>query len=424
MELRTVKIDSIIVKDRIREVMGDLEELADSIKAKGLIQPITVDKDMNLVAGGRRLAAAQLAGLDTIPVVIRFIKDTIDAKEIELFENLHRLELSWQETAQLTLKIHNLYQEKYGPDNWGQRDTAKLLDISVGGLNRKVQIAEIMEAVPEVKAMVTENDAVKAIKKMEERLVLKELVKRQASQIDTLPNNVRMADHWYRVGDVFEGLEGLPDNSPFVSMIEVDPPYAINLDEQKRRSSESNDDLERYTEWDEDHYPETILRLATLLYAKADKNCWLIFWFGPTWFCEVKAALEMAGWALDPIPGIWTKGSGQTNSPGSVLARCYEPFFIARKGQPALAKQGRSNVFDFKPVPPTQKYHPTQRPVDLMEELIETFTFPGTGVLIPLLGSGSTLRAVLKKGRKGLGWDLDKQNKDNFMLRVQEDTGA
>lgn len=422
MELRKVKIDSIKVPARARVEMGDLELLADSIKAKGVIQPITVDENLNLIAGGRRHAAALLAGLDSIPIIVRHISDEIDAKEIELYENLHRKDLSWQEEVALVATIHSLYQAKYGEDNWAQRDTAKLLDISVGGLNRKLQIAEISAAIPELREIRTEDDAVKAIKKMEERLILKELVRRQSDQIDLLSDKVRMADHWYRVGDAFTGLQEMPNDSPFPSLIEVDPPYAIDLHEQKRRSSEVNDDLSRYTEWDEDHYPDTILRLATLLYAKADRNCWLVFWFGPTWFCEVKHALQVAGWKVDPIPGIWSKGSGQTNAPSSVLARTYEPFFIASKGSPALAKQGRANVFEFKPVPPTQKYHPTQRPVDLMEEIIETFTFPGAGVLIPLLGSGSTLRAVLKKGRRGLGWDLDQQNKDNFMLRVQEDS--
>ena len=421
-QFRVLKIDEVLENIHTpREDMGDIEGLADSFKMKGVIQPITVGEDLQLIAGSRRLAAAKLAGLDTIPAIIRFVKDRIDAKEVELFENLHRKDLSWQEECAQVAAIHALYQATQGKDEWSQRDTAQLLDRSVGGINRSLQLAEIAEAVPEIKSLKTEDDAVKAIKKMEERLILKEMIKRQGEQSATLPNNVRLADHWFQVGDVFKGLESLVDNSPFASLIEVDPPYAIDLEGMKKRTSQSNEDLKRYTEWDEKHYADTILRLATILYTKANSDCWLIFWFGPTWFCEVKAALEMAGWTVDPIPGIWSKGCGQTNAPNSVLARTYEPFFIAKKGSPSLAKQGRSNVFEFSPVPATQKYHPTQRPVELMEELIETFTFPSSGVLIPLLGSGSTLRAALKKGRKGLGWDLDMTNKQNFLLKVQED---
>ena len=420
-QMQRLKIDLVKEDIHTKRDMGDLEELAESIKSKGVIQPITVSEDMQLIAGSRRLAAAKLAGLDFIEAIIRPVKDVIDAKEVELFENLHRKDLSWQEECQQVAEIHRLYQAQFGTDGWSQRDTAKLLDRSVGGINSSLQLAEMSDAIPAIKGLKTEDDARKAIRKMEEKLILNELTRRQQQEPDSLHNNVRFADHWFRVGDVFEGVAEFPDDSPFPYLIEVDPPYAINLADLKKRTSESNDDLTRYTEWDEDHYAETILKLATLLYKKANKDCWLIFWFGPTWFCEVKNALMMAGWTVDEIPGIWSKGSGQTMSPSTVLARTYEPFFIARKGSPILAKQGRSNVFEFAPVPATQKYHPTQRPVELMEEILETFTMPGSGVMIPLLGSGSTLRAVIKKGRKGIGWDLDEQNKQNFLLKVQED---
>ena len=284
-QLRILKIDE--VKEDIhtkREEPGDLEGLADSIKLKGLIQPITVDESLQLIAGSRRLAAAKLAGLDSIPAIIRFVKDRIDAKEVELFENLHRKDLTWQEECAQVAAIHALYQELQGEGEWSQRDTAQLLDRSIGGINRSLQLAEIAEAVPEIKELKTEDDAVKAIKKMEERLILKEMIKRQGEAAATLPNNVRLADHWFHIGDVFEGLATVANNSPFASLIEVDPPYAIDLEVQKKRTTQLNDDLSRYTEWSEDHYADTILRLATLLYEKANRDCWLIFWFGPTWF--------------------------------------------------------------------------------------------------------------------------------------------
>src|SRR3990172_10307842 len=114
-QLRTLKIDEI--KEDIhtaREELGDLEGLADSIKIKGLIQPITVDENLQLIAGSRRLAAAKLAGLDSIPVIVRFVKDRIDAKEVELFENLHRKDLTWQEECTQVAEIHALYQEIQG----------------------------------------------------------------------------------------------------------------------------------------------------------------------------------------------------------------------------------------------------------------------------------------------------------------------
>lgn len=61
-----VSIDSIVVENRFRHDMGDMQALQDSIQANGLLQPIGVDKDRRLVFGGRRLAACKALGLVTI----------------------------------------------------------------------------------------------------------------------------------------------------------------------------------------------------------------------------------------------------------------------------------------------------------------------------------------------------------------------
>lgn len=73
-----------------------LQELADSIKAKGLIQPIVVrvkDNDYELIAGERRWRAAQLAGLHEIPVVIRQVDDET-ALVMAIVENIQREDLN------------------------------------------------------------------------------------------------------------------------------------------------------------------------------------------------------------------------------------------------------------------------------------------------------------------------------------------
>lgn len=79
-----------------------LQELAASIKEFGVVQPLVVrkkDKGYELVAGERRLRAAQLAGLTTVPVIV---KEYDDAKmmEIALIENIQRHDLNPIEEAQ------------------------------------------------------------------------------------------------------------------------------------------------------------------------------------------------------------------------------------------------------------------------------------------------------------------------------------
>jgi site-specific DNA-methyltransferase (adenine-specific) len=116
--------------------------------------------------------------------------------------------------------------------------------------------------------------------------------------------------------------------------------------------------------------------------------------------------------------GIWTKTIGQNKHPQTKLSNAYEMFFYAYKGQPALNKAGRSNVFNYSPIPPNQKTHPTERPVDLTTEIYDTFAFPGSRILIPFLGSGNGLISAHNLGMSAVGFELTKACKDSFIVKV------
>jgi ParB/RepB/Spo0J family partition protein len=75
-----------------------LEELAESIRAQGVLQPLLVTRSGVVVAGHRRLAAARQAGLSEVPVVVRDL-DPVQQQEIMLVENLQRQDLSPVEEA-------------------------------------------------------------------------------------------------------------------------------------------------------------------------------------------------------------------------------------------------------------------------------------------------------------------------------------
>ena len=70
-----------------------LDELAASIRAQGVLQPLLVTPQGLVVAGHRRLAAARLAGLEVVPVLVRDL-DPVRQQEIMLVENLQRAELT------------------------------------------------------------------------------------------------------------------------------------------------------------------------------------------------------------------------------------------------------------------------------------------------------------------------------------------
>ena len=95
-----------------------LQELADSIKAHGVISPITLRKNEDgsymIIAGERRFRAAKLAGLNTIPAYIRTAKDE-QVMEWTLIENIQREDLDAIEIAlayQRLIDDYNLTQEK------------------------------------------------------------------------------------------------------------------------------------------------------------------------------------------------------------------------------------------------------------------------------------------------------------------------
>jgi ParB family transcriptional regulator, chromosome partitioning protein len=99
-----------------RQDMGEqaLQELADSIRAQGIMQPLLVRpvkgggaKSHEIIAGERRFRAAQIAGLKEVPVIIREVDDQA-ALAMALIENLQRQDLSALEEAQ---GIDRLIQE-------------------------------------------------------------------------------------------------------------------------------------------------------------------------------------------------------------------------------------------------------------------------------------------------------------------------
>ncbi|MFN5802424.1 MAG: ParB/RepB/Spo0J family partition protein, partial [Burkholderiales bacterium] len=88
---------------RTRMDEGALQELADSIKAQGLMQPILVRKisaaSYEIIAGERRFRAAKLAGLNEVPVLVKDVPDE-SAAAMALIENIQREDLNPLEEAQ------------------------------------------------------------------------------------------------------------------------------------------------------------------------------------------------------------------------------------------------------------------------------------------------------------------------------------
>ena len=65
-----IKIEDIKVKKRVRKDLGDIDSLKESIRLYGLLNPITINADHELVAGERRLEACKALGMERINAVV------------------------------------------------------------------------------------------------------------------------------------------------------------------------------------------------------------------------------------------------------------------------------------------------------------------------------------------------------------------
>jgi ParB family chromosome partitioning protein len=116
-----------------------LQELADSIRAQGIVQPIVVRPEGNhfeLIAGERRWRAAQIAGLQKIPALVREV-DGKSAAAIGLIENIQREDLNPLEEAQGLLRLieefdltHQQVADAIGRSRAAVSNLLRLLDLA------------------------------------------------------------------------------------------------------------------------------------------------------------------------------------------------------------------------------------------------------------------------------------------------------
>lgn len=124
-----------------------LEELASSIRAQGVVQPVVVrevsDGEYELIAGERRWRAAQLASLDTIPAVVRDVPDEA-AVAMALIENIQREDLNPLEQASALRRLIDEFAMTH-------REAADAVGRSRAAVSNLLRLLELMQ---EVKDMV------------------------------------------------------------------------------------------------------------------------------------------------------------------------------------------------------------------------------------------------------------------------------
>lgn len=425
---------------RYREDYGNIDDLCYDIQKNGLINPIaiglsdrvtgalapgeTTSKPYILLAGGRRFRALNKLGKKTVPVRIYTQNlSELEFRSIELAENLCRKDMTYAEDVALKRKINDLqiaiHGEKHGPagTGWSQADTAKLVGESAGTISRDINLARAIEQYPELGLAncKTKADALKRLKSVGNTLIRGAAAAAYVKKMETSDTPLfKQLSSAYIISDCLKIFKQLPAGSQ--SFIEIDPPYSIDLTNVKK-----NNDCIGYNEVETDDYPSLMTSVFNESYRTLREGGWLVCWFAADpWFADVAKWIRDAGFKMNTIPGEWVKPQGQTAQPEIYLGNSYEMFFYARKGQSKLHKPGRSNIFSFNPIPHTAKYHPTQRPLELMDELFSTFTQPGDSAFIPFLGSGVSLLAAHRAKVQAIGCDLTQSFKDGYILKLKE----
>jgi ParB family chromosome partitioning protein len=122
-----------------------LNELAESIKSKGLIQPIVVTKHEDkylIIAGERRWRACGLAGLKKIPVIIKDINDEKERLELALIENIQREDLNPVEVA-------NAYKSLMEKFSYTQEELSKIVGKSRSAVANILRLLKLPHEITE-----------------------------------------------------------------------------------------------------------------------------------------------------------------------------------------------------------------------------------------------------------------------------------
>lgn len=426
-----INISDIHIGHRFREDFGDVEGLIKSIEQNGLFHPIVVAegsvKKYQLLAGGRRLFACTRLEHKTIQANIYPKTLTqLDRNIIELCENIDRKDMAFNEEVAITKQIHLSMQQKFGKkrrignkfEGHSMFDTAVLLGQSKATVSKDILLAEALEVIPELKNAKNKKEAVKILEKLRRThdYRIAESAAEKLSKDTTIGAAKKKLIANFITGNALELIKTVPNNS--IDLVEADTPFAVNLKGIKKGQNVAG--MDEYVEWSENDFRPKIKTIIAESTRVLKDGGWLIWWYAYRWTNIILEELRLL--SVGSVPAIWVKNNGQTSHPNLYLGSQQEPFFYARKGEAEIVKQGRLNVFQYNGVS-SNKNHPAQKPIALMEDIYSTFVKPGSKILIPFLGSGSGILAASNYNCDAFGWDMADTYKSEFVKTVVDNDG-
>ena len=198
-------------------------------------------------------------------------------------------------------------------------------------------------------------------------------------------------------------LRQMPDES--VNAIITDPPYGINYVSQTGARIKN----------DEAPFIWFLYDAFRVLKSGGTLLCFTR-WDVEQTFID---AIELAGFRVKSEV-IWDKvyhGMGDTKA---AFAPAHENIVFAIKGKYSFPGGRPKDLVTFSKLGSAQMIHPTEKPVGLIANLITAVTKPDDLILDPFAGSGSTLVAAKKSGRRFIGVELDDEYYEKARRRIEE----
>jgi ParB family chromosome partitioning protein len=413
-------------EDRQRRVVRDIEGefvnndgLLESIRARGVYNPIIVTDELVLVAGERRLEASRELGLHDIPC--RYVSELspTEAKIIELEENLRRTELHWRDRCAAVAELHEIYAAE--DPNWDRQHTAEALNESQ--LYLYLRVARDLDS-PRIARATSVREAYNTLSRIDERAIEDAMAAiEDAGRQVFEPQPATAAD----------GPEGEPASvqspgpapsilradfigwagaytGPRFNFIHCDFPYGGNVwgGDQSGRT--------RYTTYDDgaSAYNDLLAALCKHFDQFATPSAHLMFWLpadvGRQWqtleyFREQAPFLNF--WR-SPIVWHKTDNAGILADPNRGPRHVYETAIIASREDRPLAAAGIADAYG---APTDKTYHPSTKPEPVLRHFFRMFVDANTALLDPTCGSGSALRAAESLGAvRVLGLEIDEEH--------------
>ena len=204
-------------------------------------------------------------------------------------------------------------------------------------------------------------------------------------------------------GDSLEILEKLEDKS--IDIVLTDPPYGISY--ISNRSMFDNAVTKRGLLNDEKNKALDLLdKTCEILQRKTAENSHLYFFCSWNVFSSFESIINKYFTIKTPI--IWDKGNKGAGDLENDWGNQTEIIIYCSKGKKIINKR-RGNILNVSRLHSSKMVHPTQKPIELIKEILKVSMTEGDFIVDPFMGSGSTIKAANELGLKSLGIELDKE---------------